>query len=429
MTIHFKRLGIMLLLSTGWLGCDLFLEIPPPGTIEPDQKMDMSYTPTCANASCTMVGLYRCRGASYEQCQDDPAVTCSLFKPVLDCGSRPSLDTITTQDGQNSRKTGSAFSILGEQLFVARGDTIFTFQKDNLAQPTNKSLTAQGELTNLLATSGGLFVSDAQGTIFQLDGVLAVTQTLEPNKAVSGSAQMIQGKQDTYLAHGDTVRAVGKNWAQSVDAATAPSAIAAGEEQGVEKVYVAFGNKLFKLDHITGKVEATANAPSNIIAMVAENGGVWVVYQKTLARYEGNDTMFEQPSSVDEDSLCGTASDMTLHNGALWITDISGCLSQYNLQGGSFNSKTIDLDNRPGAPATTNYRPNAPVFKQGLGYAVAKTTELVIFDPAAMTEVKRQSLYSGGTPFAGLALWEDALFATHDKGLSVQSEYCPCSAE
>ena len=202
-------------------------------------------------------------------------------------------------------------------------------------------------------------------------------------------------------------------------------AIAIGQEAQLEVLYVATTKAILKINPNTGQTitqsSALAGAPLSIIA---ENGGLWVLVQRTLLRFEGED--FSTPSLTIDDALCGTGIEMSAAAGALWMTDVAGCLSRFDLSTKQLHPKTIDLNNRAGGPATSNYRPHAPVISRGVGYAIARTTELVAFNPTSLEEFTRQ-VTPAGEPISRLELLEDdALLLQGKTQGAILEPHCPC---
>ena len=190
--------------------------------------------------------------------------------------------------------------------------------------------------------------------------------------------------------------------------------------------YAAYGDTLYALDSTQKTPIAQASFDADILGVEVTSDTVWVLSQKSVTPLAPK-TLTPLASALE--GLCGTGISLSQGEGWLWITDVGGCLTRLDPKGRTLDTKTIDLNNRPGAPATTNYRPHAPTFAKGVGYAVAKTTEVVAFDPQTMEEIARRNALET-TPPAAMPQAVDAaqggVVVAKDGEVVVLKEQCPC---
>lgn len=421
--LRLGSLPLLLLLSLSLYGCTLFDDVLPPGALSPNnQPNNTNNAPlTCQNAACTDDSAWRCQGSSRQQCADAPDNACLLWTRRQDCATTSAKALSTRQDIPNAATSASNSTLIAGARVFARDDELLSLRETSITRQTIE----QGAISALVTNNTTLIAITQDHQALELDAQLKLTQTYPAPPGATASAIAKAQSGDIYWAQGNRLRSSRAAVDIQLGMSDQIRAIAIGQEAQAEVLYVATNRALLKINPNTGQTITQSSALDGApLSVIAENGGAWVLVQRALLRFEGED--FSTPALTVNDALCGTGIEMRAEAGALWMTDVAGCLSRYDLATKQLHPKTIDLNNRTGGPATSNYRPHAPVISRGVGYAVARTTELVAFNPTSMEEFKRQ-LTPAGEPLSRIELLEDGALLLQGKTQGVILEpHCPC---
>lgn len=416
-------LGALLLFSSITItGCTLFEEVLPPGAIGDNNAPNNAnnQTLTCDNAACQIEGTWRCQADSRQHCTMSPEQGCTLWVEQQRC-AQSTQDLSQRQPIPNAATTASNSVLIGTTRVFARDQELISLTGQSISRKT----IAEGAISKLVANADTILALTTDHKALRFDASLVLQETYPTPPGALSSALTQAPTGDLYWAQGNRVRALRGGLDVQLSQGEQLRFIGFGLEAQQERLYLATNKAIIKLNATNGQIltqsEPLTGAP---LAMLVENGGVWVLTQRDLLRFEGDD--FSQPASTYQDALCGTGIDLGLADGALWMTDAAGCLSRFDLATKQLDPTTIDLNNRAGGPASTNYRPQAPVILDGVGYALARTTEVVAFDPRTMQEFKR-TISPTGEPLGGVELTEqDTLLLQGKTQGATLATLCPC---
>ena len=401
--------------------CLLFEDVLPPGAIPPAPNNASNNRPqplTCQSAPCDEVGAWRCQGTSRQQCALTPE--CTLWTERERCQRR---ELTLTRAIPNAAEHSTPSVLTASGRVLGRGDELITLSPQG---GVSRKRLGGSPLTALAPSTQGFVALRADHSVLLLDEQLGVldTQPAPPGATTSALAWPRPGQPVSFWSQGARVHARGVDleWERTLEATRPVRAMAEGLEGAQLVLYVVTPNEILKLNAQTG--QTLTSAPLVALSIVAENGGLWAISQRALHRFEGAD--FSQPAQTFEDVMCGTGVSLSAAQGALWMTDLAGCLSRFDLRTRQLSPSTLDLNNRVGGPAMTNLRPMAPAFARGVGYAVARTTEIVAFDPQTMQELKRQ-VSLAQEPLTPLEVIEDDQLLASGKAQGVLlAPLCPC---
>lgn len=412
-----RHLLAFLLMGISLTGCDLFTEVPIPESF--GTKENNTPAPTCQNNPCTTQGEYSCEQTTRVQCRQNQSQSCLLLEPVEVCSASTSLSEISTFPSQVAAPFIDVLTSDSSTL-VVRQDMLRLFDHDDLSgEGTAHQLS--GPATSAAYVTGKGYVLTTADALYQWDDKTPLpiqNATLEQESRVFAANEMV------VVASKSALRTIDDTWNLTLEDAF-PDTIKGSKSSDTE-FYAVYGSTLYHLDTTKSDVVAQTEFDANILDIEVTPDTVWVLSQKSITPL---DSQTFAPKAQAIDGLCGTGIALTQAQGWIWITDVGGCLKRIDPQGRALDAKTVDLNNKPGAPATTNYRPHAPTFAKGVGYAVAKTTQVVSFDPQTMEEIARRDTLKATTPVARPQAIDSAeggvVVATQDATI-VLKEQCPC---